>query len=153
LSVAESVHTASLFHAWFIFHSSFGMALAVASATSLFGNNFQYDASYSRKPSISVEIIQQYSTLSHDVLELYGLYNYIHKKVSNGLLYYVHLFYCIHTLLTRFHFLFFIVRSLRFLSCHRFTHSIIPRSYPWGWLWVNAYNSILPLFVPFHSSI
>lgn len=56
------------------------MALAVASATLLFGNNFNnFDSS--RKSSISVEIVQQYSSLSSDVLELYSLYNYIHKKV------------------------------------------------------------------------
>jgi len=60
------------------------MALAVAStsASLLFGNNFQFDSSHVRKPSISInDIAQQYSTLSPEVLELYGLYNYIHKKM------------------------------------------------------------------------
>jgi len=59
------------------------MALAVApssSHTALFGNNFQFDST--RKPSrVTQDIILQYSAISQEVLELYGLHNYIHKKM------------------------------------------------------------------------
>lgn len=54
------------------------MALAVAPAAMLFGNNFQFDSSH--KP-IAKDIVQQYSTVSHEVLDIYELYNYIHKKM------------------------------------------------------------------------
>lgn len=54
-----------------------------SSTLNLFGNNFQFEhySSSSRKP-ISQDIIQQYSSLSSEVLEIYEQFNYIHKKVS-----------------------------------------------------------------------
>lgn len=57
--------------------------LAVAPSSSLFGNNFRIDgttSSTSRKP-LPQDIIQQYSNVSAEALEIYGQYNYIHKKV------------------------------------------------------------------------
>lgn len=53
--------------------------LAVApSSTLLFGSNFRIDAP--RKP-LPHDVIQQYSNVSREVLDVYGQYNYIHKKM------------------------------------------------------------------------
>lgn len=76
------------------------MALAVAPATTssfsfnnLFGNNFQFDSYSSPRKPISQEIIQQYSSLSSEVLEVYEQYNYIHKKVCYNPIYFVFIFF------------------------------------------------------------
>jgi len=53
--------------------------LALAPSSSLFGNNFRVEGT-SRKPPPQ-DLIQQFSNVSNEALEVYGLYNYIHKKM------------------------------------------------------------------------
>jgi len=53
--------------------------LALAPSSSLFGCNFRVDDA-PRKPPPK-DVVLQYASVSNEVLEIYGQYNYIHKKM------------------------------------------------------------------------
>lgn len=53
--------------------------LALAPSSTLFGSSFR-SLEAPRKP-LPQDLIIQYSSVSHEVLEIYGQYNYIHKKM------------------------------------------------------------------------
>jgi len=53
--------------------------LALAPTSTLFGSSFR-GLEAPRKP-LPQDLLHQYSSISHEVLEIYGQYNYIHKKM------------------------------------------------------------------------
>jgi len=53
--------------------------LALVPPSSLFGNNFRID--YPRNKPLPHDVVLQYSSVSSDVLEIYGQFNHFHKKM------------------------------------------------------------------------